>query len=104
MYGPDISSLNEMTVHQNPPSVIADYVQVLPEIYERNKEIIVVGDVMFVSGLSFLVAVSQGIDLVTSEHFPDVTAIHLRDAIIEDIKVYQTKGLLVQIALNKWSI
>ncbi len=99
VYGPDIPSLKGKTVRQQPPSVVTDYVQVPPEIYERNQEIIVVSDLTFVSGLSFLVTVSQGIDLVTSEHFPDVTAIHLRDTVNWNIKVYNKKEFIIQIAL-----
>ena len=79
--------------------MVTYYAQVPPEIYERNQEIIIVGDVMFVSGLPFLVTVSRGIDLVTSEYLPNVTAISLRDAINRVIQVYQKKGFVVRTAL-----
>ncbi len=69
-----------------------------PETYERNEEIIVVVDVMFLYGLPVLVTISQGIDLVTSEYLPDVTAISLRDAINRVVKGYQRKEVIVQTA------
>ena len=50
-------------------------------------------------GYLFLVTVSRGIDLVTSEYLPDVTAISLHDAINRVIKVYQKKGFIVRTAL-----
>ena len=93
VYGPDIPSRKGKTFCQQPLSVITDCIQVPPEIYEGNQERIVVGDVMFLSGLPFLETVSWGIDLVTSEYLPDVTAISLRDALNRVIKVYQKKGL-----------
>ena len=74
--------------------MVTDYTQVPPEIYECNQEIIVVGDVMFVAGLQFLVTISWGIDLVTSEYLLDVTAICLREAVNRVIKVYQKKGFI----------
>jgi len=52
VYGPYTPSLKGKTVCQQPPSVVTDYVQVPPEIYEQNQEIIIVGDVI-VSGLPF---------------------------------------------------
>ncbi len=36
VYGPDIPSLKGKTVRQQPPSVVTDYIQIPPEIYERN--------------------------------------------------------------------
>ena len=54
---------------------------------------------MFVSGLSFLVTIAWGIDLVTSEYLPDVTASNLRDAVNRVIKVNQKKRFIVQTAL-----
>jgi hypothetical protein len=84
-------------VCQQPPSVVMDYVQITPEIYEQNQEIIVVGDVMFVSGLPFLGTVSWGIDIVTSEYLPDVTAIRLRNALNRGITVcIRRRGLQVK--------
>ena len=83
--------------------MVTDNIQVPPEIYEQNQEIIVVGDVMFVSGLPFLVTPSRGINLVTSEYLPEVTAISLWDAVNSIIKVYQKKGFIVRTS-GIWSI
>lgn len=68
--------------------MVADYIQVFCEIYEHNQEVIVVVDIMFVSGLLFLVTVSCGIDLVTREYLRDVTAISIQIAFNRVITVY----------------
>ena len=40
-------------------------------IYERYKDIVLTADVMFVNGIAFLVTLSRGIRLYTTEHIPN---------------------------------
>ena len=75
-----------MTVCQQPPSVVTNFIQVHPAIYGQKQGLIVVGEVMFVSGLPFLVTVSQSINIVTSKYLPDVTVGMLSTGLLKPIR------------------
>ena len=70
IYGPDIASLKDKSVRNASRAVVSDYVHVPREIYERNQMVVIVADVMYVSGIKFLATVSKGINLITSEYLP----------------------------------
>ena len=57
IYGPDIASLKGKSVRNASRAVVSDYVHVPREIYERNKMVVLGADVMYVSGIKFLVTV-----------------------------------------------
>eukprot|EP00804_Cyclotella_cryptica_P026251 CCRYP_019831-RA/>CCRYP_019831-RA protein AED:0.41 eAED:0.28 QI:0/0/0/1/1/1/2/0/498 len=80
IFGPDIASLKGKTVRHTPERVVTAYVAVPAEIYDRNKDVVVVGDVMFVSGFPFLVTVSGNLNLITSKFLADITGFNcIRD-------------------------
>ena len=61
--------------------MVSDYVHVPQEIYECNKMVVLVADVTYVSGIKFLVMVSKGINLITSEYLPTRSKVNLKDAL-----------------------
>ena len=71
MYGPDIALLKVKTVPHAAPAVRTDYIYVPMSIFDNNKHITLAEDIMYVSEIKFLVTVSRGINLVTSEYLPD---------------------------------
>ena len=70
VFGPDVNAIKGKTTRRTHLPVVSDYIHIPTQIYQRNHRIVVVADVMFVSGLKFLVTVSRGIDLTTTEYLP----------------------------------
>ena len=99
IYGPDIASLKGKTVRRAAPVVRTDYIFVPRSIFDANKHITLAGDIMYVNGIKFLVTVSRGINLVTSEYIPDRTKGNLKQALVRAIRIYQNKGMHVTTAL-----
>jgi hypothetical protein len=64
-----------------PESVRTDYVQIPRHILKRHKVVTLAVDCMFVNGIPFLVSVARGLNLVTVEHTPSLTAEQLADGI-----------------------
>ena len=65
VFGPDVASLQGKMTRKRPTRVDTELVEVPPEIFDRNRNVVVVADLMFVNGLAFLVSVSRGLTLVT---------------------------------------
>jgi len=55
---------------------------------------------MYVSGIKFLVTVSKGINLITSEYLPTRSKANLKDALSRAITLYRNKGMYVTTALG----
>ena len=70
------------------------------EIYERNRRVIIVADVMYISGIKLLVTVSKGINLITIEFLAMRTKGNLKDAMLRAIKLYHNKGMHVITAMG----
>ena len=95
IYGPDIAK----TVRHAAPAVRTDYVYMPRSIFYNNRHITLAGDIMYVSRIKFLVTVSRGINLVTSEYLLDWKKGNLKQALVRAIWIHQNKGLHVTTAL-----
>ena len=51
LFGLHLASLKGKTTWSTPPAVRIDYVEVLNEIYKRNKSVLLMMDIMSVNGL-----------------------------------------------------
>jgi len=74
IFGPDLAGIRGRTVRRPPESVTTDYVQIPRAILEQHQLVTLAVDVMFVKGVSFLVSVARGLNLVTAEFTPSRTA------------------------------
>ena len=93
IYGPDIASLKGKSVRNASRAVVSDYIHVPRKIYERNKMVVLVADVMYISGIKLLVTVSKGINLITSEYLPTRSKGNLKEATARAIRLYHNKGM-----------
>ena len=51
IYGPDLGTLKGKTTRRKPVPVVSDQVEVPPEIYSNNEDLVMSIDVMFVNGM-----------------------------------------------------
>ena len=68
IFGPDLPGLQGRTTRKKPTRVTPVYMGISKAMYERYKDIVLTADVMFVNGIVFLVTLSRGIRLYTTEH------------------------------------
>lgn len=100
IFGPGIPSLKKKMVRKTPPAVVTNYIPVPQHIYNRNPKVVVVADFMFINGIRFLVMVSRGIDLVTSEFVAEASVSNLQVAMARVIHIYYNKGIGVITAMG----
>ena len=67
IHGPDPAGIRGRTVRTTPEPVVVEYVAIPRIILERHQRVTLAADVMFVNGVPFLVSVSRGINLITTE-------------------------------------
>ena len=88
IFGPDLAGIRGRTVMRPPESVTTNYVQIPRAILERHQLVTLAVDVMFVNGVTFLVSVARGLNLVTAEFTPSRTAARLAAGITRMIDLY----------------
>ncbi len=69
------------------------------DFVQLHKYIMLVADVIFVNGLSFLVTSLQGLSLVTFEHLPSRTAKRLVHTLKRVFRIYATARFVIHPAL-----
>jgi hypothetical protein len=72
-FGPDVANLRGKMTKTKPDRVQVEYVQIPWDFVQLHKYVMLVVDIMFVNGLSFLVTSLRGLSLVTIEHLPSRT-------------------------------
>jgi hypothetical protein len=101
IFGPDVANLRGKTTRTKPNRVRVEYVQIPWDFVQlhKHKYVMLVADVMFVNGLSFLVTSLQGLSLVTIEHLPLRTAKCLVHTLERVFRIHATDGFVIQTAL-----
>jgi hypothetical protein len=99
IFGPDLPSVQGMTVRRTPAPVVTDYVQVPRSLVELNKMVTLAADVFFVDGTAFLITMLRRIKFMTAEHVPIRTAKSLAKHIDQVINVYAQVGFIVRTIL-----
>jgi hypothetical protein len=88
IFGPDLINICGKTVRRKPDRVVTDYVAIPRDFFTRHHIVTLVADIMFVSGIPFLVSSSRRINLITIEHAPQCTASKLGSLLDRIIRVY----------------
>jgi hypothetical protein len=81
IFGPDLATLKGKTVRITPPPVAMNYVQMPNEIMPLNHNVTLAIDIMFLSGLPFLVSISRKIKFTTVEYLIGRKQHHLVNSI-----------------------
>ena len=71
IFGPDLANLRGKMVRRKPKHVNTELIEIPQSLVDRQKNVTLVADVMFVNGVAFLVSSSRNIMLTTIEHAPD---------------------------------
>ena len=66
------------------------------DFYWLHKYVTLTADLMFVSGLPFLVTYSKGIKMTTAEYVPGRTAVELANSLLKVTKMYALRGFVVK--------
>jgi len=82
-------------VRRPPESVTTNYVQIPRAILEQHQLVTLAVDVVFVNGVSFLVSMARGLNLVTAKFTPSQTAKQLAAGITRMIDLYARGGFQV---------
>ena len=69
------------------------------ELYKMHKRVTITADVMFVSGVPFLVTLSRKINFRTTQFLPKRTARTLADSLAKVIMLYTRGGFIVNLAI-----
>ena len=69
------------------------------EFYKMHNRVTIMDDVMFVSGVPFLVTLSRKIRFRTTQFLPKRTARTLEDSLTKAIMLYARGGFIVNLAL-----
>ncbi len=99
IFGPDVANLRGKMTRSKPNCVQVEYVQIPQDFLQLHKYIMLVADVIFVNGLSFLVISLRDLSLVTIEHLPSRTAKRLVHTLKRVFKIYATARFVLQTAL-----
>ena len=71
VFGPNRDSICGNTVRRKPDSVMTDYVAVPLEIIERNIQLVVSVDLMYVNQIPILITVGNWVKFITAENLTD---------------------------------
>ena len=96
IFGPDLPELQGRTTRKKSTRAMPVYMGIPRGIYERYKYIVLTADVMFVNGIIFLVTLSRGIRLYTTEHVPNRKKDQLARSLSRIINLYARGGFRVR--------
>ena len=99
IFGPSTACLKGKWVRGRPDPVRPEYITIPEQLISINKYVTLAVDVMFVSGLPFLVTLSRRIRYVTVQFVPRRTAGELANALRMVIGLYRRAGFVCQTAL-----
>jgi len=99
IFGPSKECIKGKQVRTKPSRVEPNYVSTPARIVSENRDVHLVGDVMFVNGIPFLVTMSRRIRFATVQHVPDRRAPMLANVMKHVINLYTRSGFNVQTSL-----
>ncbi|KAL7465887.1 hypothetical protein ACHAXS_006188, partial [Conticribra weissflogii] len=99
IFGPDLAGIRGKTTRRKPKAVRNGIVQIPRRVVERNRQVWLAADVMFVDGLAFIVTVSKDIKFITAQFLPMRTNTDLAISLRDTMRLYQRGGFRVQTLL-----
>jgi hypothetical protein len=99
IFGPSLPCIKGKWTRGRPDPVRPEYVGVPAELITANKYETLAADVMFVSGLPFLVTLLRRVRYVTMQFVPKRTAGELANAMKMVVGLYRRAGIICQTAL-----
>eukprot|EP00804_Cyclotella_cryptica_P017651 CCRYP_006769-RA/>CCRYP_006769-RA protein AED:0.55 eAED:0.49 QI:64/0/0/1/0/0/2/0/227 len=99
IFGPSTPCITGKWVRRRPDAVRPEYITVPEQLISMNKYMTLAANVMFVSGVPFLVTLPWRVRYVTVQFLPRRTAGELADALKMVIGVYRCAGFICQTAL-----
>ncbi|KAL7529447.1 hypothetical protein ACHAXR_002971 [Thalassiosira sp. AJA248-18] len=103
IFGPSKPCLEGKWVRRKPARVEPEYISIPANLITNHKYLTLVADVMFVSGLPFLITLSRGVRFTTVTFVPSRTAAELANSIKQVIKLYKRAGFTCQIS-HGWRV
>ena len=73
LFGPDLAGVRGKTVQREPTRIDPDYVDISWDLIEQIKMITLTADIMFVTGIPFLIICGRGVGLIMVEWIPNRT-------------------------------
>ena len=95
IFGPDVGSIKGKTTRHKPMPVVADYIEIPPEIYSNHQNIILCIDGIKINKLFFLTTISRSIMYRTAEYVPNKTSEAYRSVLDNVFRIYNTAGFCI---------
>ena len=99
IYGPSLAALKGKTTRVAPSPVVTDYVKVLKDILQKNKDITIAGDVFFVNKIPFFATISCHLKFTTVQSLQNRTHVQLTECVKTVKHMYANRGFKVNTAL-----
>ena len=71
IFGPDVPTIKGKLTRTTPKAVRNDIIELPPELYARNQDLILCIDTMYVNGMGFLLTIDTSIRYRTAVHIQD---------------------------------
>jgi Reverse transcriptase (RNA-dependent DNA polymerase) len=97
--GPDVGSLKGKTVRKGSVRVEGSMINIPASIFEQYRDVVLAGDIMFVSKMPFFMSISRKIKFGTAELLPNQQSKSLMIAIKNVKNVYMKRGFNISIIL-----
>ena len=94
-FGPNVSGLKGRATRKRPHRVVRSRCKISRDFYLLNKFVTLTADVMFVSGIPFLVTLSDSLKYTTAEFIPTRTAGQLANSLMKVVYGYARGGFIV---------
>ena len=82
-----------------PKRVRYEYMKITRDFYHLHKFVTLSADVMFVKSIPFLVTFTRKIILITVDHVPTRTAVHLDKSLMNILKIYARDSFVIRLVL-----
>jgi hypothetical protein len=99
IFGKELGSLQGKTMRKSPKTVIADYIEIPPDVLEVHREVMLAADIMSVDRDQFLITTSRSIQFTTVERIETKENQSLIKGLTKVVNLYKRRGMMVQVRL-----
>jgi hypothetical protein len=97
IFGPDIGALKGKTVRQQPAPVLHDYIEIPPELIEKQQDVLLCIDGLDINDVKFLTTISRNIMYRTTQDVEAQTTQAYRSALDVVFRIYNQGGFGIRI-------